>query len=60
MVVSSEIQDVIVDEKTIKQKVIVYSLPTDYTGNKMTEDTRISQKASLIKNIDKLLGVEHV
>jgi len=58
MVVSYEMQDVIVDKKTIQQKRIVYSLPNDFTGNEMKEVTRKSQKASLIKNIDKLLGSE--
>ena len=56
MVPSSKMQDVIVDEKTIKQKVVTYSLPTDFTGNKMTEDNRKSQKIDLIKNIDEFLG----
>jgi len=60
MVASSEIQDVIVDEETVKKKVIVYSLPNDYTGNKMTEETRISQKTSLIKNINEFLGEDDV
>lgn len=59
MVATSEMQDVIIDKKTIKQKVIVYSLPTDFTGNKMTESTRKSQKTALIKNIGKFLGVDN-
>ena len=56
MAVTSEMQDVIVDEKTTKQKMIVYSLPYDFTGNRMTENARISQKIDLIKNINKFLG----
>jgi len=60
MVQSFEMQDVIVDEKTTQQKVIVYSLPTDFTGNEMTEDTRISQKIALIKNINEFLGDDDV
>ena len=59
MVASYEMQDVIVDKKTTKQKVIMFSLPKDFTGNKMKESTRKSQKVSLIKNIDEFLGVKH-
>jgi len=58
MVPSYEMQDVIGERKTMQQKMITYSLPHDFTGNKMKEVTRKSQKVSLIRNIDKLLGKE--
>jgi len=59
MVASYEILDVVIDKKTLKNKALVYSLPNDFTGNKMTEKTRTLQKIALSKNIDKLLGVKH-
>ena len=56
MVPSSEMQDVIVDKKTVKQRVKTFSLPTNFAGDKMDGDYRDSQKADLIVNIDKFLG----
>jgi len=60
MVASYILLDITVNDKITQQKVTKYSLPNDYTGNKMTKETRISQKISLIKNIDEFLGVKHV
>ena len=56
MVQSSEIQDVVVNNVTVKQKVTTFSLPVNFAGNKIKPDYRDSQKVDLIINIDKFLG----
>jgi len=56
MVESSEMQDVVVNEKTVQQVVTIFSLPTNFAGNEITTAYRDSQKTDLIINIDAFLG----
>lgn len=57
MTPSSEMQDVVVNDVTTKQQVTAFSLPVNFAGNEISSDYRDSQKADLIVNIDKFLGV---
>lgn len=55
MVSSHQSQEVTINKTTTTKMVTVYSLPPDFTGNKMTEETRKSQKIDLFENIDEFL-----
>ena len=60
MVPSSEMQDVVVNDVTVREVVTTFSLPANFAGNEISSDYRDSQKADLIVNIDKFLGANEL